>query len=151
MAKGKHIQWHEASKLEEITNWAANGCTDAEIAKNIGISRNTYYRWVASYSDIDDAVKKGREMCVQHVENTFFRRIMGLCEEVTETKEVEQRMVDGELVTVHKVVKTSTRKLAPDMTGLIFYLKNKVGYKSEPDVDVSVDVAPVFIFDEENV
>jgi len=146
MAKGKHIAWHEAAQLEKLTNWAANGCTDADIAKNVGISRQTYYVWQSKYADIADAIKKGREMCVQQVENTFFRRIMGLCEEVTETKEVEQKMVDGELVTVHRIVKTTTRRLAPDMTGLIFYLKNKAGYQSEPDVEVDVDVLPTFIY-----
>lgn len=146
MAVGKHIAWHEPNQLEKVTNWAANGCTDAEMAQNIGISRSTFYAWLGKYQDISDAVKKGREMCVQQVENTFFRRIMGLCEEVTETKEVEQKMVDGELVTVHRVVKTTTKRLAPDMTGLIFYLKNKAGYSSEPDVNVDVDVLPTFIY-----
>ena len=148
MAKGKHIAWHESAQLEKVTNWAANGCTDAEIANNMGISRKTFYVWVAKYGDIGDAIKKGREMCVQQVENMFFRRIMGLCDEVTETKEVEQRRINGELVTVHKQVRTTTKRLAPDMTGLIFYLKNRAGYRSEPeDLERPTgDEVPTFVY-----
>ena len=149
MAKGKHIAWHEESQLEKITNWAANGCTDAEIASNVGISRATFYVWVDKYPDISDAVKKGRAMCLQQVENTFFRRAMGLCEETSRVKEMEQKLVDGKLVTVHQVVKETTRTLAPDTTALLFYLKNKGGYRSEPEAQVSVDVevVPTFTYE----
>jgi transposase-like protein len=149
MAKGKHVAWHEPANLEKLTNWAANGYTDTEIAKSVGISRNTYYKWIAAYGDIDDAIKKGRAMCLQQVENTFFRRAMGLCEETSRVKEMEQKLVDGKLVTVHQVVKETTRTLAPDTTALLFYLKNKGGYRSEPDaqVNVDVDVAPVFTYE----
>lgn len=135
MAKGKYHKWLGDDGREQLINWAAHGCTDTEIAQNIGISRNTYYKWIAAYSDIDDAIKKGREMCAKNIENMFFRKAMGMCQEQTTTKEVEQRMVDGELVTVHKVVKETTKNLAPDTGALIFYLKNKLGYRDNPPDD----------------
>jgi len=149
MAKGKHIAWHEPANLEKLTNWAANGYTDTEIAKSVGISRNTYYKWIAAYGDIDDAIKKGRAMCLQQVENTFFRRAMGLCEEVTTTSESEKALIDGELTVVRQYVKKTTRALAPDTTALLFYLKNKGGYRSEPEAQVSVDVevVPTFTYE----
>lgn len=147
MAKGKYIKWLEKTQLDKLTNWAANGCTDKELAHNIGISRETYYKWMGRHLDIADAIKKGREMAVEAVENAFFMRAVGKCEETTTVKEVEQKLIDGKLVTVHQVVKETTRRLPPDTTALIFYLKNKVGYKTEPDTEVNVDVAPVFIYD----
>ena len=147
MAKGKYIKWLEKPQLDKLVNWAANGCTDKELAHNMGISRETYYKWMGRHADIADAIKKGREMAVEAVENAFFMRAVGMCEETTTVKEVEQKLVDGKLVTVHQVVKETTRKLPPDTTALIFYLKNKAGYKTEPDTEVNVDVAPVFIYD----
>ena len=147
MAKGKYQKWLEKAQLEQITNWAAHGCTDAEIAQNIGIRRTTLYDWFIKHPDISDAVKKGREMCIEHVENAFFRRAMGLVEEVTETKDIEQKMVDGQLVTVHKQIRTTVKKLPPDTSALIFYLKNKAGYRSEPEIEVNVETTPRFYFD----
>ena len=147
MARGKYQQWLENAQLERITNWAANGCTYAELAQNMGISERTLYAWLDQHPQISQAVKNGREMCVQHVENAFFRRAMGLCEAVTETADEEQREVDGEMVTVFRKVRTTVRKLPPDTAALIFYLKNKAGYRSEPEVEVNVEAMPRFYFD----
>ena len=147
MAKGKYAKWLEKSQLDKLVNWAANGCTDKELAYNMGISRETYYKWMGRHADIADAIKKGREMAVESVENAFFMRAVGMCEETTTVKEIEQKLVDGKLATVHQVVRETTRKLPPDTSALIFYLKNKVGYRSEPEVEVSVETAPRFYFD----
>ena len=149
MATGKHIAWHDEAQLEKITNWAANGYRDADIAKNMGISRSTLYAWLDKYPDISDALKKGRAMCIQQVENTFFRRAMGLCEEVTTTSESEKALIDGELTVVRQYVKKTTRIPAPDTTALLFYLKNKAGYRSEPEqqVNVDVEVVPTFVYE----
>ena len=133
--------------MEKITNWAAHGCDNKQLAQNMGVAMSTFCVWRDKYPEISEAIKNGREMCIQHVENAFFRRAMGLVEEITETKDIEQKMVDGQLVVVHKQVKTTTRKLPPDTSALIFYLKNKAGYRSEPEVEVSVETAPRFYFD----
>lgn len=146
MAKrGKYDQWLEPSQLERITNWAANGCDNKQLAQNMGIAMSTFCVWRDKYAEISEAIKKGREMCVQHVENAFFRRAMGLCEEVTETKDVEQKMVDGKLVTTHKQIRTTVKKLPPDTAALIFYLKNKAGYRSEPVAEVNIDAVPTIV------
>ena len=151
MAKGKYIAWLERPNLEKLTNWAANGCTDRQLAQNIGVHHSTFYDWCAKHPAISDAIQKGREMALESVENAFFRRAMGLCEETTTVKEMEQKLVDGKLVTVHQVVKETTRRLPPDTTALIFYLKNKASYSSEPETTVNVDVAPTFVYKPEDV
>ena len=46
MAKGKYQQWLEPENLLRITNWAANGCTYSELAKNMGIGERTLYDWL---------------------------------------------------------------------------------------------------------
>lgn len=128
MAKGKYQQWLEPENLERITNWAANGATDTEIAANMGIHRFTLQRWTETHSDICDAIKAGRMMACEVIENALFKRAVGY--EVQETDVVEEftgELRDGK--PANGVVKrretTRTRHLPPDVAAVIFYLKNR--------------------------
>lgn len=129
MAAGKYGQWRGADALDKVTNWAAHGCTDAEIASNMGISRSTFYDWIAKYPDISDAVKKGRGMSVECIENKLFQAAVG---EVWEETEVAEKWADGS-----EHVKRTKKKLAPNVTAIIFYLKNRAGYRDNPPQDIS--------------
>lgn len=146
MAKGKYQRWLKTENLAQITNWAANGCTDEEIARNMGISRTTFYDWMPKFPDISNAVKEGREMSVVAIENAFFKRALGgvmVTEEVEEFKGTfkEGKPYDG------TGTKRTVRKFLPgDVTAQIFYLKNRAGYKTEPDASVEVDIVPTFIY-----
>lgn len=128
MAKGKYQEWLVPENLERITNWAANGATNAEIAANMGIHRYTLLRWTEDHSVISDAIKRGRMMACEVIENALFKRAVGY--EVQETDVVEEftgELRDGK--PANGVVKrretTRTRHLPPDVAAVIFYLKNR--------------------------
>lgn len=132
MAKGKYHTWLEPHNLEKLTNWAANGCNDTEIAHNMGISRKTFYVWIAEHGDIGAAIKNGRSMAVQAIENAFFRRALGGIE-VTETvEEFRGEFRDGKPWNGTGMKRTVKKRLPPDTTACIFYLKNKAGYQDRP-------------------
>lgn len=138
MAKGKYHKWLEPANLERITNWAMKGCTDAEIASNIGVCRDTFYDWCNRFPDILDAVKTGKEMSIDCIENMAFKVAMGLAEEETMVK---VRNADGS-----ERAEMRKRKLPPNPSMLMFLLKNRAGYRSEPETTVNVDVAPTFVY-----
>jgi len=48
-----------------------------QIAHNMGISKQTLYRWQDTSSYICDAIKKGKEVCDYMVENALFNSAMG--------------------------------------------------------------------------
>ena len=148
MAKGKHIAWHEPFKLEKITNWAANGCTDDQIARNIGIHRATLYDWLGKYPDISDAVKKGREMAVEAIENAFFTRALGGQVVTEEVEEFRGEVRDGKPYNGTVVKRTVKKSLPGDVTAQVFYLKNKAGYRSEPQAGADAGgEAPTFVYE----
>jgi hypothetical protein len=62
---------------------------------------------------------------------------MGLAEEEIMVKE---KNADGSERAVMR-----KRKLAPNPTMLMFLMKNKAGYRSEPVAEVSVDIAPTVV------
>ena len=74
MAKGKYEKWLTAEGLTLLEGWARDGLTDEQIAKNMGISRKTLYEWIQKFSDISNALKKGKEIADYMVENALFKK-----------------------------------------------------------------------------
>jgi len=137
MAKPKYTRWLDASELIRITNWVANGCTDEQLAANMGIHPATLYEWQnkPACREIAEAIKKGRELRLPNMENTFFTKALGGTV-ITETiEEFRGEVVDGKPYNGTIVKRTVKKTLPPDTTALIFYLKNKGGYRSEAYYD----------------
>ena len=142
MAKGKYHKWLEPANLEKVTNWAAHGCTDAEIFANMGISRQTFYVWVARFPDFSDAIKKGRELSVEIIENTFFAKARGGLVVSEGIEEFTGEIRDGKPYNGTIKKRTVKRELPPDTAAMIFYLKNRAGYSDKKGPEVSIQ-APV--------
>lgn len=112
----KYQEWIETDGLLKIEGWARDGLTNEQIAKKIGVSTETLYTWKNKYSEISDALKKGKEVIDRQVENALLKRALGY--EYTETKiEEEFGEITKKTVTVKQV--------APDVTAQIFWLKNR--------------------------
>lgn len=76
MAKGKYEKWLEPENLLRVEGWARDGLTDEDIAANMGISRSTLNNWKNKYSDISDALKKGKEVVDRQVENALLKEAL---------------------------------------------------------------------------
>ena len=76
MAKGKYADWLTEEGLICIQGWARAGLTDEQIAKNMGICRDTLIEWKKRYPDISDALKKGKEVVDFEVENALLKKAL---------------------------------------------------------------------------
>lgn len=74
MAKGKYEYWRTTDGLILLQGWARDGLKDEQIAHNCGIAVKTLYEWKNRYSDICDALKKGKEIVDYEVENALLKR-----------------------------------------------------------------------------
>ena len=112
MAKRKYEYWLTPEGLIKLEGWARDGLTDDQIAKNIGINRDTLYRWKKAHSDISDALKRGKEVIDRQVENALLKRALGYTyDEITFEGDDE--------------VKRVRKQVIPDTTAQIFWLKNR--------------------------
>ena len=112
MAKRKYEYWLTPEGLIKLEGWARDGLTDEQIAKNIGINRDTLYRWKKAHSDISDALKRGKEVIDRQVENALLKRALGYTyDEITFEGDDE--------------VKRVRKQVVPDTTAQIFWLKNR--------------------------
>ncbi len=122
MAKGKYHDWLTPEGLLKIQGWARDGLTDKEIAKEIGISKQTFYDWQKKYPDFSDSIKKNKEVADRSVEDALFRKATGYkTKEIIRERQWNRTTGQYELVTVKEVEKD----VAPDTTAQIFWLKNR--------------------------
>ncbi len=120
VAKGKYHKWIAPDGLIKLEGLARDGLTDEQIAEKIGVSASTLYDWKKKYSEISEALKKGKEVIDRMVENALLKKALGY-----ETKEVR---VERDNEGYEKTVEV-TRHVPPDTTAGIFWLKNR-----KPDV-----------------
>lgn len=73
MAKGKYQEWLEPDGLLLLEGWARDGLSDEQIAHNMGIVTSTLYDWKKKYSEISEALKKGKEVVDIEVENALLK------------------------------------------------------------------------------
>ena len=106
----------------------------------MGISRKTLIEWKSKYSDISDALKKGREISDYIIENALFQRAKGYTATVKKAIKVkkpyyddEGRRIDEECVEIVE----EEMHVPGDVTAQIFYLKNRKpsNWKDKPDGD----------------
>ena len=117
MASGKYHDWLTEEGLLKIEGWARDGLTDEQIAKNIGIGYSTLQAWKSKYRDIQDTLKRGKEVIDREVENALLKRALGYT-----YNEVTQEADEFGDLAVSKVV---TKQVSPDVTAQIFWLKNR--------------------------
>lgn len=138
IAKGKYEYWLTEEGLLKLEDWARTGLTDEQIAKNIGISKETFYKWKQKYTDFSDSLKKGKDIVDIQVENALLKRALGY-------KSEEIRVEEECGVTTKKI--TITKEIPPDPTSIIFWLKNRRAdkWREKREVEHSTEIRPIVI------
>lgn len=133
---GKYGAWIAPEGLLKIQGWARDGLSDKQIAHNIGITQTTFYEWQKRFPELSEALKKGKEVVDREVENALLKRAMGY-DTVEEIEEPVRDEATGE--TRMQVTRRITKKVAPDVTAQIFWLKNRKPdeFRDKRDVEVS--------------
>lgn len=129
MAKGKYQEWLEPDGLLKLEAWARDGLTDEQIAANMGIATGTLYTYKNKYHEINEALKRGKEIIDFQVENALLKRALGYrYDEVTYEYGEETKRV--------------TKEVQPDTTAQIFWLKNRKPdvWRDRKDIDMQAEV-----------
>lgn len=90
MAKGKYEYWLTPDGLLRLEAYARDGLTDEQIAKNMNITPSTLYDWKKKYTEISEALKKGKEVVDIQVENALLKRALGYAY----TEVTKERIID---------------------------------------------------------
>lgn len=119
MARGKYREWLKEENLTLLKSWAIKGLTDRQIADSMGIAESTLYEWKKKYSEISEALKKGKEVFdAESVEALHQAGIGHYIEEV----DTDITIRDGMEI---KRIRKRKRWIPSNVTALIFWLKNR--------------------------
>ena len=137
MAKGKYKKWLEEDSLTLLRAWARNGLTDEEIAKKIGISKQTFYDWQKKYPDFSDSVKKGKDIYDFEIEEELHKSAKGYWVEET----ISEKTTEDDGIT-RESTRTVRRWVQPSITAQIFWLKNRKpgDWRDKREVELSGDI-----------
>lgn len=114
-----------SDKLGLIEGWKRDGLTDVQIAKNLGVGKNSVIKWKNDIPEFRDAIKKGKEVSDYELENALHKRAVGYYyEEETVTNQ-------GDVVTVKKYEHANP-------TSLIFALKNRLPHKYRDKIEQDI-------------
>ena len=136
---------HVKPKLRKIQGWIDEGIIEAEICNRLGISVASWENYKNQYVVLLERIKRGHAKvnndAVHHLIKRF--RGYGYEETVTEQSFNEKGKVisitDRNGNSVSRTVKVTKKQIAPDVTALIFWLKNKLpeDYKDRRELDLS--------------
>lgn len=94
----------------------------------MGISRETLNQWEKKYSDISDALKKGKELADYIMENALYRRGTGYTVTIKKPIKVKNtEYEDGRKIREKEQVVYADEEIhiPADTTAAIFWLKNR--------------------------
>jgi transposase len=116
MAKEKYNK----NFIERAEGYAQEGFTDLQIAKKLGICKQTFYSYQKKYPEFRDAILNGKIKTDDDVEQSLLKRASGYD---IEEKHTEIKIINGEAKPVS--IKTIKKHIPASETAIIFWLKNR--------------------------
>lgn len=120
-------------RFEEIREWLINGASNDNIINNLGIHKDTFYKYVNEKTEFSELLKNGRIAIVAQLRSALIKKAMGF--EYQESKIIEKEDPDtGEKV---RTVETYNKKSLPDVAALNLCLKNydALNWSNDPQGD----------------
>lgn len=128
-------EWLEEDNLMLLECWARDGYTFQDIANRIGISISTLRAWRAQYPEIDEALKKGREIIDYKVENALLKSALGY-----KTKEVKVITTIRYDKVVETVKEVTDKEQAPNVSAIQCWLYNRLPNKWKKNRDNLIEL-----------
>lgn len=73
MGRVHYEEWGTPDQLVRIRGWAMDGLSDAQIARNIGIGRTTFYKWKNEHVEFANALILSKEVADREIENALYK------------------------------------------------------------------------------
>lgn len=128
-------KWTTPDRLKEISEWAGYGCTDQNIAKKMGISLRSFYRYRAESPELDEAVQYGKEIVDYKVESALLKAALGY-----KIKDVKIILTFDKGILIKTVKERTTREIPPNVLACQTWLFNRQREKWKRNRDNEITV-----------
>lgn len=118
-------------RFDDILYWLRHGATEEQIYKNLGISKDTFYRCKNEKSEFSDLLKKGQESLVEQLRGALIKKALGF--EYKESKRITKYEDGNEIIQTEEY----TKQALPDVAAANLLLKNydKENWSNDPRSD----------------
>lgn len=133
MRRGRPKKDPIEENIDKIEKLASEGKSNRQIADELGISQSTFYKYKTD--KCDEALKNGRKVIVEKLENTMLRSAMGFTRKVKRYEKLKRvEYEDGRKLREYEDLVEIEEEMyfKPDVTAGIFMLKNWANYANEP-------------------
>ena len=132
MARAKYAEWLTEQGLERLAEMAPR-LTDAEMAKEMGISPSTYYDWLKKHSEMSEAVTRARtgadaRAVNERVERSLLETALGGVRVLKKPMKIKTTTYDarGRRIDREKIVMAEEEVyIKADVKAQIFWLTNR--------------------------
>ena len=129
MARPSKYETHVKPKLAAVQGWAMQGLNNEQIAKNLGINIATLYKYKADNEELNEALKKGREVADFEVVNALHENATGYWKEeqiVSQKKTVSYNKEGKRIEVTEPCIVTVEKWYPPNVTAQIYWTKNRM-------------------------
>jgi hypothetical protein len=105
---------------EKVYELATQGFYNDKISKELGITNQTLHAFMKDHPEFLDAIKRGKAIADEKVERTLFEMATGYSHQVYKPMVVGTGMGESQVKVIEYI-----EKLPPNMTAIIFHLKNR--------------------------
>ena len=129
MARPSKYETEVKDKLPAVQGWAMQGLNNEQIAHNLGINIATLYKYKAQHTELNEALKKGREVADFEVVNALHENATGYwrTEQVVSQKKTVSYNDQGKRVeTIEPCIVEVKKWYPPNTTAQIYWTKNRI-------------------------
>lgn len=126
-----------------LTGWVRDGYSPNDIAKNIGVSRQTLDKWIKSSETMQDAIRQGSDLVNYRVENALLKSALGY-----KTKNVTVTTIMRYGKVVEEQRQEEVVDVPPNVAAVKMWLYNKKPRDWMPEskiVDVDTDDSAITV------
>ena len=103
--------------LQEILDYAKEGCTFEQIANRLLVTRQTLYNWTKKYPELRDVINEGNRVADDRVEMSLY----DMCFPHDEREVEVEKDASGQVIKQ----KIRTRHYEPNITAIQYWLQNR--------------------------
>ena len=120
---------HVKNRLIEVEDWARNGLTDEQIAKNLGVAYSTLREYRNKYSALSAAMRKGKNLVDAEVESSFFKMTTGFVKKIKKPIKIKETFYgeNGKKIKEEEKIVMVEEEIfvPPNVTAQMFCLRNR--------------------------
>lgn len=145
MAKGKYKTWLTEDGLKKLAEMAPR-LTDAEMAKEMGVSSSTYYDWLRRYPEMSEAMTRARtgadaRAINESVEESLLDAARGGIRTIKKPMKVRSTSYDarGRRIEREEIVLADEQVyIQPNVKAQIFWLTNRAPERWRNKIEAAV-------------